>query len=385
MKNKAISKLLKGVSIALVAVMAIGAGIVSYSNEAQAAVDDAKIPTAIAYKQIADASSYATDQKAPKANEVTDLGEGYLFAGWYEDSAGNTPITDGKKVTQDSYAKFVPAYILGVKSQVAYKDTKDSKDYKTQVRSDSPFVTLRLVSAVDSKQYQEVGFAITAKKPNSDEESTWNTHTDYKKKVYSKLKQNGQDVSASDMFGTNASYFFTYEVRNIPSGENFETAFYATPYWVTLDGTRVEGLSKYSHVEDYYEGLLSVPVYVKSSEKAAAGIVSVEFEKDKVTFDSYESGKLFEEGLAVDHKDGTVKCVANVKDITSEKSADGLFINLRFKMTGFDIEEFEKGTFAGTGYTFNVNAPSEQFCNVDEVLLSTLSTGEKIIAYDIKY
>lgn len=384
MKNKAISKLLKGVSIALVAVMAIGAGIVSYSNEAQAATSDANVPTEIAYEKVSNAATYAKDNKAPKVSEVSQLKEGYLFAGWYQDDK-TTPYTNKDEVPDNAYAKFVPAYILGVKSQVAYKDTKDSKDYKTQVRSDSPFVTLRLVSAVDSKQYQEVGFTITAKKPNSDTESTWNTHTDYKKKVYSKLKQNGQDVSASDMFGKNASYFFTYEVRNIPSGENFETAFYATPYWVTLDGTRVEGLSKYSHVEDYYEGLLSVPVYVKSSEKAAAGIVSVEFEKEKVTFDSYESGKLFEEGLAVDHKDGTVKCVANVKDITSEKSADGLFINLRFKMTGFDIEEFEKGEFEGTGYTFNVNAPSDQFCNVDEELLSTLTDGKNIIAYDIKY
>ena len=369
-----IHKLLKSVSIALVAVMAIGTGIVTYSNEAQAA--DEIVPTSIQWVTVDNAkTTYADLDKAPKAVDC-GLTEDYLFAGWY--TAENGDVLS-EVTTSSAVAKFVPAYILGVKSQVAYNN---GEEFDPNVTENSDSVYLRMVSAVDSTNYQEVGFNITATPSGASKESEWNTKT-YKTKVYSFLKQYSEteqtykDVSASAVFGTGAQYFFSYTVRNIPTN-NLGTAFYATPYWVTMDGTKVTGLAKYVHVEDYYKDLISVPVYLKSSTEAAAGIATVAYDDDNLEFYGYENGKLFEEGLAKDHGTGTgtgtVKCVANVSELKN-KEADGLFINLRFQV---------EADATATSYTFDVTASPDDFCNINEELISTISGG-KIVAYDIKY
>ena len=371
MKANMINKMLKGVSVALVAVMAIGAGIVTYSNEAQAT--DEIVPTSIQWVTVDNAkTTYADLDKAPKAVDC-GLTEDYLFAGWY--TAENGDVLS-EVTTSSAVAKFVPAYILGVKSQVAYKS---GDTFETDVEETSESVYLRLVSAVDSKNYQEVGFNISATPDGATSDSYWNTDTSEGegKTVYTYLKQEGNDVQADAVFGTGAAYFFSYTVRNIPDSSNFDTAFYATPYWVTMDGTKVTGLAKYVHVEDYYLNLISVPVYLKSSTEAAAGIATVAYDDDNLDFYGYESGKLFEEGLAADHGTGSgtgiVKCVANVAEL-EDKEADGLFINLRFEITNSSV----------TSYTFDVTAAPENFCNVNEDLISTIDGG-KIVAYDIKY
>lgn len=358
--NKMIHKLLKGVSVALVAVMVIGAGVVTYSNEAQAA-----IPTDTQWVTVATSNTYASEKEAPKAADC-GLSEGYLFAGWYTAKDGEVY---SENVPANATAKFVPAYILGVKSQVAYPS---GNTFATDVKEASENVYLRLVSAVDSTTYKEVGFNITAMTHGAQKESQWNTK-DNKTTVYSKLTQEGDDVEADAVFGAGAQYFFSYTVRKIPNKDNFDTAFYATPYWVTMDGTKVTGLAKYVHVEDYYKNLISVPVYLNSSTKAAAGIATVAFDDNSLDFYGYENGKLFEEGIAADHKNGTVKCVANVSTL-ADKEVNGMFINLRFEIKKPEVKTF----------TFDVTAANEDFCNIEEKLISEVSGG-KIVAYDIQY
>ena len=111
--------------------------------------------------------------------------------------------------------------------------------------------------------------------------------------------------------------------------------FYIRPYWVTMDGTKVYGLGKYVRVKDAVgtEQYISVPVSLTTAEEIAAGYISVTYDTTKLDYAGFVTGRVFEE-VAVDGSvNGTVKCIANVSDITANKVADDMYIGLRFKIT----------------------------------------------------
>lgn len=164
--------------------------------------------------------------KAPNAPENY---EGYIFAGWYTDEECKTALDEGitsENITDKAaYAKFVPKEILGVKTQI---------ETSTQYMSDKS--DIRFVTTVDSLDYQKVGFKFKIKEQDREIDSN---------KVYKKLyaRNSGGKVieyEAAEEFYTMSKWFMACTVTNIPN-EAFGQGIWITPYWITLDGTKVSG------------------------------------------------------------------------------------------------------------------------------------------------
>ena len=100
---------------------------------------------------------------------------------------------------------------------------------------------------------------------------------------------------------------------------------------MTLDGTTVEGLGKYIHIEDGENGYITVPVNLYEASAIAAGVAEVSYDTTAVKFKDYEVGRVFEEMKAAD-KGGSVKIVGNVQTITADAAnPNDIFVSLRFE------------------------------------------------------
>ncbi|MCR5429612.1 MAG: glycoside hydrolase family 16 protein [Eubacterium sp.] len=141
--------------------------------------------------------------------------EGYIFAGWYDDESC-TIMHDGG----DAYAKFIDKDILNVKAQ--WKNDNSA---------------VRFVSTVDHLDYQEAGFIVSGIYDGKNINKYGKPIT----KVYSTIKAAGKIVMPS----TNSlmsKYFTTYTIRGI--NPDLAVSFEVTPYYITLDGTKVFGETK---------------------------------------------------------------------------------------------------------------------------------------------
>ncbi|MCD8161607.1 MAG: InlB B-repeat-containing protein, partial [Clostridiales bacterium] len=152
--------------------------------------------------------------------EITYAGkDGYLFAGWYTDE-DYTTAADFSSIDSDMtvYAKYV---------------SDDYMQVKVSVQSTKGVVTsLRFVSAVDSKNYAEVGFVYEY---DGTEESVEVTKYSTTVSGYNAVKLFGGDVVSGSKLIYN-----DFSVSKISAG----TEIKVTPYWVTLDGTTVYGTSR---------------------------------------------------------------------------------------------------------------------------------------------
>ena len=153
--------------------------------------------------------------------------EGKVFAGWYADAEFTTPI--GKDVkTGYAYAKFADEKLLTAKCQARVGTTESSE--KTDIR---------MMLGVDSLNYSNVGFDVTFKGINYNGES---------KTVYESISvtDNGTtvDYSPATVFGTtDATYMLSCILTDIAKAD-FDEDIKITPYWTTLDGTKVIGKAK---------------------------------------------------------------------------------------------------------------------------------------------
>lgn len=297
-----------------------------------------------------------TEKKAP-------IKAGYVFGGWYADE-GKTPLTEKTAASylETAYAKFVPAYVLSVKAQnevgVAEGDGKKA--------------AIRIVSSVDSKQYKNIGITLLLNNKND-------KSPDPTTQVYSGLEATKDGVTkvctAKQLFGEASEFVSGWRIYNI-ADQNDSKIIYVRPYWTTLDGTKVEGLAKYVHVEDGYKKLVSVPINILSKETAAAGVLQVICTDDRFEFydveGRFEAGKLFEdmEYNAVDSKN--VKLVGNVATVDEAATVDGLYANIRFQLK--NGANYESGT--GDFTTFTVTG--EDFCDWNE-------KDVVIDAWDVRY
>lgn len=285
----------------------------------------------------------------------------YLFGGWYADSDCTVPVKSESELEAvrdydlgdadgNAYAKWVPASVLGIKAQNV-----------AGVKEDSEKANMRLITSVDSLDYKEVGFKVEINNNSAnaiDERST---------KVYDKLfytpsgSSETLQAAAKDMFGSSAKYFATLCLEGIPS-YGFDDIVYARPYWVTADGTKVFGLSRYNHVEDGYKKYANVSINmdVLSGLEAAAGVVEISVPTG-FKFIEEETGRIFEEMTAAANAEGTkVKCVGNVQDISKDAKMNDLYINLRFEVD--DTAKLGNSNFTITDST--------DFCNKDEASVS---------------
>lgn len=155
---------------------------------------------------------------------------GYVFAGWYTDAQYTTPVESDVTIGQ-AYAKFVKSDVLTVKCQLPIDANRTE-----------PTTSLRLVTSVDTLNYQYVGFELEYTLEDKTYEKTFKT-----KNVKKTIKATGDDGKEityyPNEFSTASTYMMALKINKIPS-EIYELPLTITPYWITLDGTVVTGTTR---------------------------------------------------------------------------------------------------------------------------------------------
>lgn len=281
--------------------------------------------------------------------------EGYVFGGWYADGEGKDYLTEKEAATAtNAYAKFVPASVLSVKAQNMAGTGTDENIDKTYVR---------VITSLDSKDYQKVGFDIwLANKTQLFKDKATKSPLETTK-IYKGLLVGTDKEDAEEIFGGVSKYVGVWQLTNVAES-NWGKIIYVRPYWITMDGTKVEGLAKYVHIEDEYKGYISVPVNLLTGEDVAAGVLSMTYD-NALTFVEFEEGRLLPTmKYYLDEPNKTIKMVGNASEVDSNVSADGIFANIRFKEPDADTQ-------------FDIKISN--FSNWAEKLIDTVK------AWDIKY
>lgn len=343
MKQTVMSKLAKQViSLSLSAVMLLGICL-EFSNVKTVNAADSYMKIASA----SDISKYWTvDRKtAPDITELITDGsvedKDWLFAGWYTNAECTKAWSNTASGT--AYAKFIPTSTFTTLCQVLATTTGESTEASK----------LRMLMTVDSLQYAKIGFNL---KLNGIDKGTEWTST-----VYTSIRvaDETNDVSFKKLpeeIDANAAYFATLTMVNIGK-VNWTKSIFITPCWETQDGTIVEGMGRYARVEDAYKQIVNVPIRIyEGTKNVAAGLVQVAYDS-KFTYVGCDAGTIFEEVQTGDNTvSQTVTCVGNVQDITQNKAAKGMYMNLRFSVS--DLTELNATE------TFTISAT--EFCDIDE-------------------
>lgn len=303
----------------------------------------------VMYSQDYDIKTYWSATESERTAPVLD---DYVFGGWYiqEQDGSYTALTSETaaeeiaKEASSAYAKFVPENVLSVKAQ----------NENNTVANDGNGTSIRLLSSVDDEDgYQKVGFHILLNNKIDVGTCEWG-------RVYEKVKSLGDSVTAESVFGYPASHFNVWRLNNI-NDANDSKIIYVRPYWITWDGTKVEGLAKYVHVEDDYNNYISVPVNLLSESEIAAGAVNMTYDTDVLRYLGFENGRLLENMQEPDvATEGTIKMVGYASTRVDETSAnlnnvnaDGIYANVRFALKeGKSLEEAKSGITAITVIDF---------------------------------
>lgn len=182
---------------------------------------------------------YLSDERIAGRNKVdgnyeVPTKDGYVFGGWYSDDKGQYPLDEeqANKATT-AYAKWVPDYVLSVKAQVNQNALND--DFTGNNRA-----AIRLLTSVDSLDYTSVGFDVVR---GDYKDYTYHLNS---KNVFSRVRVVGEtagtytEETPEGVFGSDSHFFEAVTFKNMPESA-VNTELTVTPYWVTLDGTRVEG------------------------------------------------------------------------------------------------------------------------------------------------
>lgn len=236
-------------------------------------------------------------------------------------------------------------------------DTMD-KGVKAQigasVSAESDSSSIRLLSGVDSLNYNEVGYYVTI---NGTEKKYSTT------KVYESIQADGASVAAADVI-TGASYIAAIKLDDIANA-NFADGIYVKPYWVDAAGAETVGTDRYVRVANGYDGSFSVAVRVDGSA-IGAGLVGINYNSDALEYVGFDEGTVLDEYAAA-ASNGVVKFVANVEDVTADAAADGMFISLNFKA--------KDATGIATADDYEFSVASTEFCNVAEEDVTDVSVS----------
>lgn len=373
MKNKMMKRIFAGV---LVLAVAIG-GLIYLPK-----MVEAENTGVVKYQKVTNADFVTCiDAKEAPACTLEDTGNvGYLFAGWYEDEALTQPISTKDGITADVYAKFVPSYLAGVACQV------DIGEGTTK--------NLRVVSLVHDTYYSAVGFNVYGRYDadgDTTNETEWlmYSHDSAKKAesstLYKGLYEYSDDGSVkklkepTDVFGEDAEgcYFTTVSIKGIGEKTNSTTqktvdfkdaTMVVKPYWITMDGTYVEGMGEFNRVNDYGDGIINVSVNLKNASDIAVGILNVTC-PDGFTLVEGECGRVFEQ-MESTQKGTLIRCVGNVEDLLNSETPNEVYINLRLKA--------DSAVTLGTN-DFAVSIPDKGFCSIDEEVKTDVD------AWNLKY
>ncbi len=194
------------------------------------------------------AANYSTDAYPTTTLTYTDDdgAHNYIFAGWYyldESSAYQYCSSDmwGEDGLTETYyyAKFVDANVMTVGFQYAY----------TSGESTDTTIYLRLISTVDSLNYDEAGFVVQF--------STGKNSHELAVDIVYKAIYGMTEAYTPDMFSgaSTDGYFTTYVISGVPVNDGVSITVYA--YWKTMDGTKVvSSLTETYSGKDMTDGLL---------------------------------------------------------------------------------------------------------------------------------
>lgn len=353
MNKKNLLSFVKKLTAGVLATGMISAGILVVPKQADAAIVEDKV----IYEEGYDIKTYwnAENPKAP-------VKAGYVFGGWYSAKEENAFLTKEQAAqATTAYAKFVPAQVLSVKAQNMADTT-----------ADTPTTYVRVISSLDSKNYSKVGFDIYLANSvklykNNDTQAKEPLETD---KIYDGILvgKNKQEKRAVEIFGGVSKYVSVWQLTGIANA-HFQKIIYVRPYWITMDGTKVEGLAKYVHIEDDYNNYISVPVNLLNKDVAAqvaAGAVNVTYGDATLTLKEVEAGRMLPEMAAIQSAN-TIKMVGNALTPGEYNGNETLYANIRFKKPSADVEfEMEIG----------------QFCTWGEDDVANMDKTEK---WDVKY
>lgn len=385
MKVKLVKKILSG----LLAASVIFSGVVVTSKEVKA--DNTAV---VQYQKISvtDFKSNIEKHEAPKCDVTLfkdgskEEASGYLFGGWFKYTDENTVgsvIRDASDVGGDSYvyAKFVPARLAGVSCQVGVDAESNGS------------TSLRVVSTVDSTDYKAVGFNVYGREKDNSGTYDWtmyeyNTNsTAQSTKVYSGLQTYKLDTSRdvvkddvkypADIFGVDAEGFkFTTMSLSGIAASYYGLTIVVRPYWITMDGTYVEGIAEFNRVNDSPNitstaNIVNVSVNLKDVSDIAAGKVNISY-PEQFTFVEAECGRVFGEmEFNPDTTNRVVKCVGNITELANVKKPEDVYVNLRFEVNG--------SVTAGQS-EFVATIPENGFCDIDENIENI-----KVSAWDVVY
>lgn len=350
MRERNRKQVLAGMLAALLTVV----GVAMYPNRVHA--EDNAVVT---YVNVQDYSNFKTLIE----NHQAPVKEGYLFAGWYKiENDTKTAIKTSTEVTESDTveAKYVRADMSRVSCQL------------NLTTEGSTTRSMRIVSIVDSKDYSRVGFNVYGRKDKAAVREEWrlyeygSTYDAVSTKVYSGLcaykNETDYDVKTpTDIFGNEAEgfKFTTMLLSNIPQTD-YSTIISIKPYWVTLDGTYVEGMGEFNRINDFADGIVNISVNLKQATSIAAGLLEISYDKDSFKYVGADYGRVFEEMEIREMTSGKIKCVGNVSDMTKNSDyANEVYVNLRFKKTVSN--HLQSGSA-----NFTVTIPDNGFCSVDE-------------------
>lgn len=163
--------------------------------------------------------------------------EGYLFAGWYTMEGTTYKAVSNPTEGAEYYAKFVPEEVLGIKAQISKTLTDDNAE------NDGTTAAIRFVTSIDnSKAYQHVGFNIKKGSTGTAEDAKTTNYIYRTLYAVNASDSNGEaeEYVPEELFHEASYYFKTWTIRNIAEAA-YNTEITVIPYWITLDGTRVEG------------------------------------------------------------------------------------------------------------------------------------------------
>lgn len=350
-------KNMKKVVAALTATLMLVVGVAIIPNSVKAD-DTLNVPTTVEYDNEYKIADYWNNRVAPTK-------EGYVFGGWYEklNDTNYRVITEDKLQTEGveaysgAYAKFVPAYVLSVRMQL-------QKDAEAANGENIDSAYLRVLSGVDSLNYKEVGFNIWFNKKSSTEQVATVS------KVYKNISNGDGSINATAVFGEPATHFSVLKIDEIAS-KNFEKVIYVTPFWITMDGTRVEGLAKYVRVMDGYANnrYISVPVNLTEGSAVAAGKLQMKYDQTKLQYVGFDSGLLLPEmEVNANKSTGVISFVGNGTETDVDVNpADSIYANVWFKKLESNASHFE----------FDIK--NLEFCNW------ALELVNNVKAWDIQY
>lgn len=232
--KKQITKMI--VALLLVLCMAVPSNLPAKAADSTITVLDGAVS-----QLYSDITEYRQDTGFTYPDAPTDYPD-YIFAGWYTDAECKTALSEkvaGAKVTDENkaaYAKFVPKGVLTVKAQVL-----SGTGFETESSN------IRFITTVDTLRYQKVGFDFDIKGTKLNSETTT---------VYHRIQVMGSDGEVlkyytPDVFDSESQYFMTCVVEGVKN-KSFGQGIEATPYWVTLDGTKVSGESVMKSVNMSY-------------------------------------------------------------------------------------------------------------------------------------